>query len=99
MASFVPEVQKTKPKKIRVKKSACKARLGKGHGFKIADCTDDIADKYALGLAWDVPKKYNDSDEEDDDEEDDDEDAKLFLVIPFFKRSIYNLYFFLIDIS
>lgn len=39
---------------IPVHKKACKAVLGKGMGFKIADCTDDVADKFTLGLAWDV---------------------------------------------
>jgi hypothetical protein len=47
------------PKTIRIEKSACKANLAKGLGFKIADCTDNIADKYTMGLAWDVTNGQN----------------------------------------
>jgi tellurium resistance protein TerZ len=43
----------TKPP-IKIAKSSCKANLAKGLGFKIADCTDNIADRYTIGLAWDV---------------------------------------------
>jgi hypothetical protein len=42
------------PVPVKVSKKACKAVLNKGLGFKIADCTDNIADNFSLGLAWDV---------------------------------------------
>jgi len=37
-----------------VGKGACKAVLNKSFGFKIADCTDNVADNFTMGLAWDV---------------------------------------------
>mmetsp|Transcript_47433 Transcript_47433/g.80945 ORF Transcript_47433/g.80945 Transcript_47433/m.80945 type:complete len:571 (-) Transcript_47433:194-1906(-) len=39
---------------VKVSKKACKAVLSKGVGFKVADCTDTIADNFSLGLAWDM---------------------------------------------
>lgn len=38
----------------KLEKQVCKAVLSKGLGFKIADCTDNIADNFSLGLAWDM---------------------------------------------
>jgi tellurium resistance protein TerZ len=39
---------------FKVPKAACKAVLSKGHGHKIADCTDKIDDNFMFGLSWDV---------------------------------------------
>mmetsp|Transcript_34087 Transcript_34087/g.43978 ORF Transcript_34087/g.43978 Transcript_34087/m.43978 type:complete len:561 (+) Transcript_34087:41-1723(+) len=44
---------------VKLPPSCSKAILSKNLGFKIADCSDTVADNFTLGLSWDVTNGQN----------------------------------------
>jgi stress response protein SCP2 len=51
LQSFVPN--------IVIRKSDCVSILRKNQSFKIADCCDNVVDRFTIGLAWDVTNGKN----------------------------------------